>query len=113
MLFNVPLPGSQLSVLSLAGGQLPTDRAFDGRDLSGVLGLNSLGSSSDSSDSSSSSDSSVAGADRCIFHWHGSSLANGGEGLTAVRCGDMKAHFYTQVRIYVEYKDFFYTLHHI
>ncbi len=32
----------------------------------------------------------------CTFHWHDSSLQNDGSGLAAVRCGDFKAHFYTQ-----------------
>jgi hypothetical protein len=33
---------------------------------------------------------------QCTFHWHDSMLQNGGSGLAAVRCGDLKAHFYTQ-----------------
>jgi len=66
------------TVLSLAGGELPKDRAIDGRDLSGVL---------------------LAGAKsphQCVFHWHDSTMTDDGSGLSAVRCGDHKAHFYTQ-----------------
>jgi arylsulfatase A-like enzyme len=66
------------TVLSLAGGTLPTDRTFDGKDLSSMLM------------------SGGASPHECVFHWHDSQLKNGGEGLSAVRCGDMKAHFYTQ-----------------
>ena len=33
---------------------------------------------------------------QCTFHWHDSKLTDDGSGLAAVRCGDHKAHFYTQ-----------------
>jgi arylsulfatase A len=72
-----------VTVIALAGGQLPDDRVFDGRDLTATL---------------------LHGAPSprtCIFHWHDSGgysgVSNGGQqGLSAVRCGDYKAHFSTQ-----------------
>jgi arylsulfatase A len=72
------LPDIYPTVLSLAGGVLPTDRIFDGKDLSSML-LSGGGS-----------------PHKCIFHWHDSELKQDGKGLSAVRCGDIKAHFYTQ-----------------
>ena len=64
------------TVLNLAMGKLPTN--LDGKDLSAML---------------------LSGAPsphKCIYHWHDSDLTNDGKGLSAVRCGDIKAHFYTQ-----------------
>jgi arylsulfatase A len=66
------------TVLSLAGGELPTDRVFDGKDLTDVLLTG------------------AASPHACVFHWYDSAMTKDGEGLSAVRCGEMKAHFYTQ-----------------
>lgn len=66
------------TVMRLAGGSMPPGRVYDGKDLSAVL---------------------LSGASTphaCLFHWHDSELGQGGRGLSAVRCGDYKAHFYTQ-----------------
>lgn len=63
------------TVLSLAGGQLPEDRVFDGQDLSDMLL------------------SKAASPHECLFHWH-DTKKNGG--ISAVRCGDYKVHYFTQ-----------------
>jgi len=70
------------TVLSLAGAKIPSGVTIDGMDLSGVL---------------------LRGAKsphKCTFHWYDSSANDDGStsshGLSAVRCGDMKAHFSTQ-----------------
>ena len=68
-----------ITVVALAGATLPSDgRVFDGVDLTAVL-LHG-----------------VPSPRNCVFHWHDSSLQKGGEGLSAVHCGDFKAHFSTQ-----------------
>merc|ERR1712224_999032 len=62
------------TVVSMAGGKQP-NKVLDGLDLSGML---------------------LAGEPsphKCMFHWHDSSLSDEGKGLSAVRCGDYKAHF--------------------
>ena len=68
------------TVVSLAGGQLPVGRVFDGKDLSKVLL------------------SGGPSPHECVFHWHDSSS----DGLSAVRCGNYKAHFSTQNDFAVE-----------
>lgn len=63
------------TALSLAGGKLPADRVIDGRDLTDVLLYGK------------------ASPHKCLFHWHDSSSDGG---ISAIRCGDYKVHYFTQ-----------------
>ena len=77
------------TIMKVAGIALPTDRVFDGLDLSPVL------FAKDRTAASALSRADKGGGHACFFYYRAATWTNATEEIYAVRCGDHKVYWRT------------------